>query len=81
MALTKIEASLIANNAVITQSIANDAVTAAKLANTAVTSGVYGGATAIPVITVDADGRLTNAANVAITAADPHPFAFTSIGT
>ena len=83
MALTKIEASLIANNAVITQSIANDAVTAAKLANTAVTSGVYGGATAIPVITVDADGRLTNATNVAIVQAEsyPHPFVFTSIGT
>ena len=81
MPLTRIESGLIANNAVSTASIANDAVTPAKLANTAVTAGTYGGATNIPVVTVDADGRLTSASNVAISAADPHPFAFTSIGT
>jgi len=83
MALTRIESGLIANNAVTTQSVADDAITAVKLANTAVTSGVYGGSAAIPVITVDSDGRLTNATNVSIVQAEsyPHPFVFTSIGT
>ena len=73
MALTKIETGLIATGA----------VTNTALANTEVTSGVYGGATAIPVITVDADGRLTNVVNSSITVGDsyPHPFVFTSIGT
>ena len=53
------------------------------LANTAVTAATYGGATAIPVITVDAQGRLTNVVNSSITVGDsyPHPFVFTSIGT
>ena len=37
-----------------------------ELTNTGVTQGTYGGATNIPTFTVDADGRLTQAANVAI---------------
>lgn len=41
-------------------------VTSSVLANTAVSSGNYGGVTQIPVFTVDAQGRLTNAANVAV---------------
>jgi hypothetical protein len=53
------------------------------LANTAVDAGVYGGSTAIPVITVDAQGRLSNVVNTSIVVGDayPHPFVFTSIGT
>lgn len=37
-----------------------------NLANTAVTAGVYGGATNIPVVTIDAQGRITSASNAAI---------------
>ena len=73
MALTKIESGLIATGA----------VTNTALANTEVTAGVYGGSTAIPVITVDEDGRLSNVVNTSIVVGDayPHPFVFTSIGT
>ena len=40
--------------------------TTITIANTAVTAGTYGGNTNVAVITVDAQGRLTNASNVAI---------------
>jgi len=40
--------------------------TTVSLANTAVAAGTYGGNTNVAVITVDAQGRLTNASNVAI---------------
>ena len=38
-----------------------------NLDNTAVSAGSYGGATAVPVITVDAQGRITAASNTSIT--------------
>ena len=41
-------------------------VTGSVLANTAITPGTYGGATQIPVFTVDQQGRATYAANSAI---------------
>lgn len=63
------------NDSVSTIKIQDDAVTAAKiaagavgsseLAATAVTPGTYGDASNIPQFTVDADGRLTAASNVA----------------
>lgn len=37
-----------------------------ELTNTGVTNGTYGGATQIPVITVDVDGRITSASNTSI---------------
>ena len=38
----------------------------AELANTAVTAGSYGGSSAIPVLTVDEDGRITAASTAAV---------------
>jgi len=61
-----ISAVMLQANSVTTTKIADDAVTAAKLADTAVAAANYGGADQIATITVDAQGRLTYAANVAI---------------
>jgi phage-related tail fiber protein len=48
-----------------------------SLANTAVVAGVYGSGTAVPVVTVDAQGRITNAGNnsIAIPASQVTDFA------
>jgi hypothetical protein len=56
----------IASNAVTTTKIADSNVTGAKLENSGVTASTYGSGSAIPVITVDAKGRITSASTSAI---------------
>ena len=61
MALSKIESPSIATGAVTVSTISDNTVTSAKLTTTGVTANTYGNTTAIPVLTVDASGRITNA--------------------
>lgn len=58
MALTKLQSN----------GLAAGAVTASSLAATGVTANTYGGTTAIPVITIGTDGRVSAASNSTITA-------------
>tara|TARA_B100000287_G_scaffold419776_1_gene458381 strand:+ start:1475 stop:2392 length:918 start_codon:yes stop_codon:yes gene_type:complete len=59
--VTRIDTDGIKDLAVKTGKIDNDAVGPNQLADTAVTAGNYGSSTAIPEITVDAQGRITSA--------------------
>mgnify|MGYP005989194997 CR=1 FL=1 len=71
-----VTSSKIATGAVLTSKIADNAITSAKIADgsigatqltaTSVTAGSYGSASAVPVITVDADGRLTAASTATV---------------
>ena len=66
MPLTKVTSGVLAANAVNSDVIVDFSITGNKLANTAVTTGTYGGASQIPVVVVDQQGRLTSASNVAV---------------
>ena len=61
----------IADSAVTNAKIANDAVTTAKIAPTGVSAGTYGSSSAIPRITVNAEGQVTSATTQSITIPDP----------
>jgi len=61
----------IADGAITTAKIADGSVTAVKLDNTGVTAAAYGSATEVGTFTVDAQGRLTAAANVTISGVTP----------
>ena len=54
------------SNSVATDRIIDDAVTDAKLSHTGVAGGIYGSAQAIPLITVNAQGRLTSASTISV---------------
>jgi hypothetical protein len=61
----------IAAGSVGTTELANASVTAVKLASTGVTAAVYGSATTVPQITVDAQGRITAAGNTIVAGVAP----------
>lgn len=65
------DAAVDANRSVTNNHIRDGAITSSKLASTGVAAGSYGTATQVSQITVDAQGRITSAGNVAITGASP----------
>lgn len=54
------------DNSVTANSLQSNAVTTAKLSDSGVTAGSYGNTTAIPVLTIDAKGRVTSATTNAV---------------
>lgn len=54
------------DNTITANSIQSNAVTTAKLSDSGVTAGSYGNTTAIPVLTIDAKGRVTSATTNAV---------------
>ena len=55
----------VAGGTALTSAVSGDTVTV-NLDNTAVSAGTYGGASSVPQIVVDAQGRITSASNIAV---------------
>ncbi len=68
----------ILDGTIATGDLADGAVTGAKLENSGVTASSYGSATQVPVVTVDAKGRVTGVTNTTITGTSPVGSALTS---
>ena len=67
LGLTSINANNIVDGTITGTQIASNTIPSGDLTTTGVSAGTYGGSTAIPVITVDAQGRLSSASNTTIT--------------
>lgn len=67
LGLTSINANNIVNASITGNKMVANTIGSSNLTTTGVSAGVYGGSTAIPVITVDAQGRLSSASNTTIT--------------
>lgn len=65
---SSITTAKIADGTVIAADILDNTVTSAKLTTTGVTANTYGSTIAIPVVSVDAQGRINNISTAAITA-------------
>jgi len=72
------------SNAITTAKIADGNVTGAKLENSGVTANSYGSSTQVPVLTIDAKGRITSASTASVAAGGggfSNMQVFTSSGT
>jgi len=66
IAANAVTSSELATNSVTSSKIAANAITAREIAASGVSAASYGSSSAVPVITVDADGRITSATTAAI---------------
>ena len=67
---TSISTNNIVDGAITGDKIAANTIPSADLTTTGISAGSYGGSSSVPVITVDAQGRLSYAANVSLSAAN-----------
>jgi hypothetical protein len=81
MPLNKITVASLASNTITGVAIANGTIESVDLSNTGVSASTYGGASSAAVVTIDSTGRITYAANVAISGETANPLVFTAIGT